>query len=138
MNRDTKKTKKILPGRNKKKMLLYVGVSLLAGLTYMLFLFISDRVFQAPPIVSVTIAYTLAMLIYFIVSKFFVFERGQTNKTNKEAWQFAIVVTVNYFLTQLIVNGVHHHTQEVYSGSIIAGIVTINLSYFIFDRIIFK
>ncbi|MBD3345166.1 MAG: hypothetical protein GF401_08910 [Chitinivibrionales bacterium] len=117
---------------------LYLLVSGGVGLIYMGLLYILDSVAGYSPAVSVTGAYVTAMSFYFIINKLVIFGRFKSGRSGREFLQFALVVTVNYFVTRFIVQGIHALTGEVYSGSVLAGVITISLTYLVFDRIVFK
>lgn len=121
-----------------KKLVFYGVVSGGVGLVYLGLLMVMDLLVGTSPVLSVTVAYASAMFVYFIISKLFIFKSTDRSQSGRELLQFGTVVTINYFLTQLIVQGIHALTGEVYSGSFIAGVVTISLSYIVFDRIVFK
>ncbi|MBD3419107.1 MAG: hypothetical protein GF398_03210 [Chitinivibrionales bacterium] len=120
-----------------RKRLLYATISGATGLVYMGLLYLMDAVFNESPGISVTLAYASAMLVYFIASKLYIFKSMCRSSTRRELAQFALVVTVNYFITLLTVRSIYVFTGEVYSGSLVAGIVTISVSYVVFDKIIF-
>lgn len=103
----------------------------------MVLLFFTDVVAGLSPVASVSVAYASAMLIYFLICKAFVFSHNHQAPAGKQLLQFGVVVTINFFLTQIIVNAMHRFTGEVFSGSVVSGIVTITLSYFIFNRLVF-
>ena len=121
-----------------RKAVVYALVSVVVGLVYMGLLYLMDAVAGLHPVMSVTVAYASAMIVYFIINKLFIFGSTQRAGTGKQIVQFVVVISVNYSLTLIIVNVMHGITGEVYSGSIIAGVVTISGSYFVFDRLIFK
>jgi putative flippase GtrA len=97
-----------------------------------------DALVHAHPALSVTAAYTGAMVVYYLLSKHMVFVGEQAHKAGTGAVQFAAVVIINFVVTQIIVNWIHSLTGEVYLGSLLAGAVTISLSYIVFDRVVFK
>lgn len=104
----------------------------------MVLLWVLDTYTDVHAALSVTGAYAGAMLAYFLVSKYVVFTGAAKPNAPRELAQFVIVVVVNYVLTQMIVLGMRRLTGEVYSGSLVAGAVTVTLSYLIFDRIVFR
>lgn len=67
-----------------------------------------------------------------------VFKKEKSGAVKREVIQFIILISINYVITLLIVAAVRHYTGEVFSGSIIAGVVTVSLTYLVFDRILFK
>jgi putative flippase GtrA len=121
-----------------RKIRRYAVVSGSVGLVYMGLLVFTDIILGARPFIAVTIAYASAMLVYFVINKFFIFGSRDRTTAGKELVKFGVVVTVNYIVNQIVVNVMFSFTGEVYSGSIIAGSITIPLSYFVFDRLIFK
>ncbi|MBD3242994.1 MAG: hypothetical protein GF331_20545 [Chitinivibrionales bacterium] len=127
-----------MPGRTPRDITAYLLSSLFVGGVYMGLLFVMDSLARTPTIVSVTVAYTSAMLVYFLLSKLAVFKSPSGSTAGRELAQFAVIVTVNYFLTQLIVLGVEALTRNVYLGSVVAGVVTISLTYVLFDRVVFQ
>ena len=103
----------------------------------MILLYLMESRTTSSPAISVTVAYTAAMIVYFLLNKFLVFRSEKQAGSVRELLQFGIVVAINYLITQLIVHGLYRITAEAYSGSVIAGSVTISVSYLVFDRIIF-
>jgi putative flippase GtrA len=127
------------PGRTTlRDIVAYLLASAFVGGVYMGLLFLMDSVVRTPTAASITVAYVSAMAVYFLLSKLAVFKSHSKAGTRRELIQFTVVVTVNYFLTQLIVHGIERFTGEVYSGSLVAGVVTISLTYVVFDRIVFR
>ena len=105
------------------------------GLIYVGGLFLFNNVLKWNSILSVSIAYTAAMVFYFIVNKKVVFKSDNSKtSTQQQVVRFTIMCIINYGLTLLLVMGFQHFTHEVYSGSIAAGIVTTLLAYLVFDR----
>lgn len=124
--------------QQKKKLVWYLLSSGLVGLIYMGILVAGDYFLTAPPAVVVTLAYGTAMVAYFYVNKLLIFKALQRSRTGREAAQFTMMIVFNYFITQLIVHAMHSLTGEIYSGSIVAGIVTVSLTYVVFDKIVFR
>ena len=120
------------------RVLAYGAASAGAGVLYMATLYLARTVAGLSPFPAVTVAYAVAMAAYFVVTKTIVFDAGHSARSGREVLQFTVVVTINYVLTQGIVQGIFRLTGEVYSGSILAGAVTITLSYVVFERVVFK
>jgi putative flippase GtrA len=109
------------------------------GVVYIAILFISDSLFHVKYFVGVTLAYVVSMTYYFIFNKRAIFKTESTSRTNRnEIVSFAVLLIINYLITVLIVGIISHFTKENYSGSLVAGILTITLTYFVFEKIIFK
>ena len=111
----------------------------LTGALYAAMLFLGDSILHVQYYFSVTIAYTVAMIYYFITNKKVIFKTESSSKsTSRELVGFLILLVINYIISVAIVGIVRHFTKEIYSGSLLAGVITITLTYFVFDRIIFK
>jgi putative flippase GtrA len=109
------------------------------GALYAAMLYLGDSLLHAQYYLSVTIAYTVSMIYYFITNKKAIFKTDSSAKsTSREVVGFTILLVVNYIISLAIVGIIRHFTKEIYSGSLLAGAVTITLTYFVFDRIIFK
>lgn len=78
------------------------------------------------------------MSCYFMINKFVVFRISDPGRLRKELLQFIIVAIVNYLITIAIVKSIYLFTKEAFSGTIIAGFVTIAMTYFVFDNVLFK
>jgi putative flippase GtrA len=118
---------------------IYIFNSGLTAAIYGILIYVSDSLFGWDYLYSVTLAYTLSMAFYFITNKKAVFKtKNSRKKTLYELGKFIVLLVINYFISILIVAIVHNYTKEVYSGSLLAGAVTITLTYFVFDKIIFK
>ncbi len=127
-----------MPHRSGRDIAAYVASSLFVGGIYLGVLFVMDSLLGASTALSVTVSYAGAMLVYFLLSKLAVFKSPSRTTAGREFVQFTIIVTVNYFLTQLIVHGIEALTGNVYLGSVVAGVVTISLTYMLFDRVVFR
>jgi putative flippase GtrA len=120
------------------KSILFFLNSAITGALYVAMLFIGNSLLHAQYYLSVTIAYTVAMACYFITNKKTIFKTDSSAKnTTREITGFIVLLAINYGITLAIVAGVRYFTKEIYSGSLLAGAVTITLTYFVFDRIIF-
>lgn len=121
------------------QILIYVFNSGLTAIIYGLLIYVSNSLFGWKYFYSVTLAYTISMIFYFITNKKAVFKTiNNRTKTMYELIKFSILLIINYLLSLLIVGVTYHYTKEVYTGSLLAGAVTITLTYFVFDKIIFK
>jgi putative flippase GtrA len=122
-----------------KQTILFFLNSGFTGALYAAMLFLADSILHAQYYLSVTIAYTVSMVYYFITNKKAIFKTDpSTSSTKREVVGFIILLLFNYLLSIAIVGIVRHFTKEIYSGSLLAGAVTITLTYFVFDKIIFK
>lgn len=122
-----------------KQTILFFFNSGLTGALYAAMLFLGDSLLHVHYYFSVTIAYTVSMIYYFITNKKAIFKTDSSSKsTTREIVGFVILLIVNYLISLAIVGLVRHFTKEIYSGSLLAGAVTITITYFVFDRIIFK
>ena len=121
------------------QILIYVLNSGLTAAIYGLLIYVSDSLFGWQYFYTITVAYTVSMVFYFITNKKAVFKTvNNRKKTTYEVIKFLVLLVINYLISLLIVGIIHHYTNEVYSGSLLAGAVTITLTYFVFDKIIFK
>ncbi|MBD3320866.1 MAG: hypothetical protein GF350_07215, partial [Chitinivibrionales bacterium] len=77
-------------------------------------------------------------LFYFVINKIIIFRSTAYSATGRELVQFVSIVVINYLLTQVIVQAIHSLTGEIYSGSVVAGVITIFFTYIVFDRIVFR
>jgi putative flippase GtrA len=84
------------------------------------------------------VAYVSAMVSYFVVNKLVVFRKKTSASVYRELVEFVPLAVVNYVLTMIIVAIIHRYTHEVYSGSVVAGVVTTALTYLVFARFLFK
>lgn len=122
-----------------KQTILFFLNSGFTGALYATMLFFGDSILHVHYYLSVTIAYMVSMTYYFITNKKAIFKTDSSAKsTSREVIGFIILLLVNYIISLAIVGLVRHFTNEIYSGSLLAGAVTITLTYFVFDRIIFK
>ena len=111
----------------------------ITGIIYMGLVYLLKARLSWNPYVSVSVAYAAAMVFYFISNKLVVFKKSAADGAlGREIFQFAIVSIVNYLLTLLIVWLFKRVTGEIYSGSVVAGIVTTILAYLVFNRIFIK
>jgi putative flippase GtrA len=117
---------------------LYLTSSALTGLLYLTLFFILTKVIRLSVLAAVTITYISSMSFYFIANKLVVFRKLSPGKLKKELFQYIIVAIVNYLITVAIVKSLYLFTQEAFSGTILAGIVTVSMTYFIFDNVLFK
>lgn len=119
--------------------ILFFLNSAFTGVLYVAMLYFGDSLLHAQYYLSVTIAYAVSMIYYFITNKKAVFKTdSDTKRTSREAIGFTILLVVNYIISIAIVGIVWHFTKEIYLGSLLAGAITVTLTYFVFNRIIFK
>jgi putative flippase GtrA len=121
-----------------KQFLMFLVSAGLTGVIYMGLLYLSRNVLAINPYVSVSIAYSGAMAFYFVTNKLVVFKKSTSGSVWQELLGFLPLVVVNYILTLTIVAIIRQHTNEEYSGSIVAGIVTTALAYLVFDKLLFR
>ena len=119
------------------KIISFLLTSASTGVFYLTLLLILRSVFALGPIQSVTIAYSTAMLFYFITNRQMVFHK-QGKGILRELFLFICMILTNYALTVLIVARIYRLTNEIFSGSIIAGVATVTITYFIFNKLIFR
>jgi len=117
---------------------LYLASSALTGLLYLTLFFILTKVIRLSVLVAVTITYISSMSFYFIANKLVVFRKLNPGKLKKEVFQYIIIAIVNYLITVAIVKSLYVFTQEAFSGTIFAGVVTVSMTYFVFDNVLFK
>lgn len=127
-----------MPSRSPRNIAAYILSSLFVGGVYMALLFAMESLLHSSTALSVTVSYGGAMLVYFLLSKLAVFKSQSRQAAGRQLVQFTVIVTANYFLTQLIVHGVETLAGSVYLGSVAAGVVTISLTYVLFDRVVFR
>jgi putative flippase GtrA len=121
-----------------RKTIYFTAASLVTGALYAALLFIFDSVLNLPFFISVSLSYISAMLFYFITNKLLTFNTvHDKNVITREVIQYILLVFVNYILTIMIVTVVSFFTGEIYSGSLLAGVITITLTFFVFDKLIF-
>ncbi len=120
------------------KIILYLLSSGITGLIYLGLLYLFSDILQWHSIISVSLSYGSAMAFYFLTNKIAVFQHRKTGSEKREVLQFIILVTINYLLTLGMVSAVEALKGGVYLGSVIAGVVTVTLTFFVFDRILFK
>ena len=87
---------------------------------------------------SVSVSYAISMALYFVFNKLIVFSKRGRKEFIRETLQFITLVSINYFLTLLIVTSVSRFTGEPYTGSLLAGIITIFLTWLVFKRVLFR
>ena len=108
------------------------------GAMYLGLLYVSRSMLKINPYISVSIAYAGAMAFYFVTNKLVVFKKSKSGSVWRELLGFLPRVVVNYILTLSIVAFIRQFTNEEYSGSLVAGIVTTALAYFVFEKWLFK
>jgi putative flippase GtrA len=127
-----------LPKKYKLTILFFLN-SAFTGALYLAMLFLGDYLLHVQYYFSVTIAYSVSMTYYFIINKKTIFKTDSSAKnTSREVAGFTALLVINYIISIVIVGIVRHFTKEIYSGSFLAGAVTITVTYFVFDKIIFK
>lgn len=121
----------------KKKLLLFLGSAALTALLYLFILFLLRSILHLNPYLSVAVAYICAMIVYFLTNRHIVFskEYQHSGKLFRQIFSFTAAMLVNFSITLGLVWLMQQVTGEVYSGSVIAGIVTTLLSYLVFNRI---
>lgn len=120
-----------------KREILFLLSAGITGFLYIAILFLLRDIWKISPYVSVAAAYISAMCFYFLTNKLFVFKKADSQKKIhfKEILHFSILITFNFLVTVFLVWLVMKFTGEVYTGSVVAGIVTTLLAYFVFGRI---
>jgi putative flippase GtrA len=123
---------------NTRQLLLFLLGSAATGATYFGLLYLLANVFEILPYVSVSTAYILAMVLYFVINKLAIFRNRASGTVYRELTGFLPLMVVNYLLTLIIVAAIHRYTNEMYSGSVVAGIVTTAITYLVFDKLLFR
>ncbi|NLP00956.1 MAG: GtrA family protein [Fibrobacter sp.] len=121
-----------------KKVILYLLSSGITGLIYIGMLYLFNDILKWHHLLSVSISYGSAMTIYFLINKLGVFQAKKTGTEKREVIQFIILIAFNYLVTLGIVAGIEALGGGVFLGSAIAGVVTVTLTFFVFDRLLFK
>lgn len=127
-----------LKSQSRRKIWLYLTSSAVTGLLYLSLLFVLTKVIRLSVLASVTISYISTMSFYFVANKFLVFRKLSPGKLRKELLQFIAVAIINYLITIVVVKSVYLFTKEAFSGTILAGFVTVTMTYFVFDNVLFK
>jgi putative flippase GtrA len=121
-----------------KQLVSFLFCAVVTGAIYIGLLYLSRTILKINPYVSVSIAYIGAMFFYFVTNKFLVFRKNAPGSVWREILGFLPLTVVNYVLTLIIVAIIRHYTNEEYSGSVVAGIVTNVLAYLVFNKWLFK
>jgi putative flippase GtrA len=108
------------------------------GVIYLGLLYLCRNILKFNPYVSVSVAYVAAMVFYFVTNKLVVFRKNESGSVWRELTGFLPLATINYVITLIIVAFIRRYTNEEYSGSAIAGIVTTVVAYLVFDKFLFK
>lgn len=121
-----------------KQLVIFLFSAVVTGAIYIGLLYLSRTILKINPFGSVSIAYVGAMSFYFVINKLLVFKKKESSSVWREILGFLPLTAVNYVLTLIIVAIIRHYTNEEYSGSIVAGIVTNALAYLVFNKWLFK
>lgn len=125
---------KIVP---QKQTVVFLISAAITGLIYLCIEFIAFTILKMNTGISVLIAYVSAMIFYFIINKMFVFKRKTKGVADhySQIGVFSITVIINFLITLFLVDGFKKFTGEIYSGAVVAGVVTTITAYFVFNRI---
>jgi len=119
-----------------KKIFYFLSSAGLTGLIYIGILFLTGNIWHLNLYACVSIAYLSAMAFYFVTNKLIVFKTVSKEKhLNRQIGQFLIMICFNYGITLLLVWSIKKITGEIYTGSVVAGLVTTLLAYLVFERI---
>ena len=121
-----------------KRPVMFLASAGVTGAIYMGLLYLCRNVFSINPYISVSAVYAAAMAFYFVTNKLVVFRKSEAGSVWRELIGFLPLAVVNYVLTLIIVALIRRYTNEEYSGSIVAGIVTMASAYLVFDKLLFK
>ena len=121
-----------------KQVILFILSAGVTGVIYIGLLFLSKNILKFNPYLAVSIAYVGAMAFYFVANKLLVFKKNGSESIWREILGFLPLAVVNYILTLIIVAFIRQYTHEEYTGSFVAGVVTAALTYFVFEKWLFK
>jgi putative flippase GtrA len=121
-----------------RQLIMFLLSAAATGAIYLGLLYVCRNIGKLNPYVSVSAAYVGAMAFYFTTNKLVVFRKGKSGSVWREVLGFLPLAAVNYVLTLVIVAIIRQYTNEEYSGSVVAGIVTTALAYFVFKKWLFR
>lgn len=121
-----------------KQVIMFLLSAGATGAIYIGLLYLSRTILKTNPYVAVSVAYAGAMAFYFVTNNFLVFKNNRQGAVWRKLLGFLPLVAVNYVLTLAIIAFIRQFTHEEYSGSVVAGIVTTALAYFVFEKWLFK
>jgi putative flippase GtrA len=115
---------------------LFIGGSTFV-LNYLILIFCKEILKYADN-VSVTIAYFMGIIYHFSMNKFFVFKEGNIKTLLRQLPQYATLTLINYLINLGVVNLFSMFSITVYVAVVVATFMTLFLTYFVFNRIIFN
>jgi len=121
-----------------KKVTGFLTSAAITAVLYLAVLYVLQEILQWHALINVTCAYGVSMAFYFASNRFIVFCGSAEREILRQIRRFSVMAVINYLVTVAAVYFVKKYHGNVYTGSIIAGILTTFIAYFIFDRIIFN
>jgi putative flippase GtrA len=123
-------------GIKKKIKFLFIG-----GTTFIInyiTLFVFKSLIKLGDNVSFTLSFSIGVIYHFSMNKFFVFKEKKLINLRYQIIQYAILTMFNYLTNLGIINLLKFFNITIYIGIIIATIVTMLLTYFVMNKLIFK
>lgn len=123
-------------GIKKKFKFLFIG-----GTTFLLnyiTLFIFKSILRMNDNLSFTLSFSIGVIYHFSMNKFFVFKEKKLINLRYQIIQYAILTTFNYLTNLGIINLLKFFKITIYIGIIMATIVTMALTFFVMNKLIFK
>lgn len=113
----------------------------IGGTTYLLNMatvYLTHEILRLDSNMSFSISYVIGLIYHFTLNKMFVFQEKRLSRLKYQIIQYLILSLVNYLIQLGILNLFLLFRASIYIG-VSAGIaVTLTLTYFIMNRLIFK
>ena len=108
------------------------------GVDYGLLLILLYR-FQVALGVATTEAYVVGLMVNFVLNKFWTFSAPKgARQSTRQAFQYGLLVVLNLFLTNVIIEGCHAlNVGPELSKPVATGLIMV-LNYVVYNRIIFR
>jgi len=125
----------------KYKLLTKIKFLLIGGSTALIYfssLFLFNDILKINPNLSLTISYIISVVYHFMMNKFFVFQEKKILSMRYQIIQYGILTLINYLINLGIANIFLYFKSSIYLSVVAATAVTMFLTYFIMNKLIFK
>ncbi len=120
----------------KKIKFLFIGGT--TALVNFSLIYLTNGILKLNHNLSISISFFSAMIYHFMMNKMFVFQEKKLSRLKYQIIQYLILSFINYLINLGVVNLLLLFKINIYIGVAAATIITMLLTYFIMNRLIFN